>query len=308
MEKSLRTIIPDFDETIYETASGEESLNKYVKPLLENANTFYRVSSFFTPTAIKKVFSELSSCLKKNGDIKFIIGVHDSEKLIPVLNKLKTRNLESRFINAIEELISGELNNLLDVIENNNDFLIVLSELIHQKRISIKISSVRKDYESYLKNNAWPQYPSTFHAKSTILKDNNYTVVIGGSINFSNNGYGDNVEDVVVLGSWFSPKACRNAENQFNAIWENRHEDSYTIDFNESLRTIVTLMVSKSKTLKNKINPTMMNSFNINHLLWLTENSPLFYHHSFQKVNLLPHQKEVYRSLLSRWPIYGLVA
>ena len=116
MGKSLKQIIPDFTEAIYETHSGEESLNNYVKPLLENANLFYRVSSFFTPSAIKKVFSELSVCLQKGGEVKFVIGIHDSEKLLPILDKLNDCEPKSRLIDAVEELISGELDDILEII------------------------------------------------------------------------------------------------------------------------------------------------------------------------------------------------
>ena len=216
MGKSLRNTIPDFTEAIYETHSGEESLNKYLKPLLENSSLFYRVSSFFSPSAIKKIFLELFSCLQKGGDVKFVIGIHDSEKLIPILDKIRERDAQSRFICAVEELVNIQLNDLIEIIETNDDFIVVFSELIHQKHINIKIASVRKDYEVYLKTNNWPSNQSTFHAKTTILKDEEDTVIIGGTINFSNQGYGNNVEDVVILGSWFSPKACKQAENQFS--------------------------------------------------------------------------------------------
>ena len=308
MGKSLRNTIPDFTEAIYETHSGEESLNKYLKPLLENSSLFYRVSSFFSPSAIKKIFLELFSCLQKGGDVKFVIGIHDSEKLIPILDKIRERDAQSRFICAVEELVNIQLNDLIEIIETNDDFIVVFSELIHQKHINIKIASVRKDYEVYLKTNNWPSNQSTFHAKTTIFKDEEDTVIIGGTINFSNQGYGNNVEDVVILGSWFSPKACKQAENQFNEIWENNHKDTYTIDFNDSIRKIITLIVSKSEIIQKKINTIMNNSFNINHLIFLIQNSPLHYHRSFQKVKLLPHQSAAYRVLLSRWPICGLVA
>ncbi len=308
MVKSLKNIIPNFTEAIYKTQSGEESLNRYIKPLLENARLFYRVSSFFTPSAIKKILSELSACLQKGGDIKLVIGIHETEKLIPILDKIEERDIHSKFIIAIEELISGELNDLLDVIESDDEFLFVFSELIYQNHIKIKIAAVRKDYEFYLQNNFWPENYSTFHAKTTILKDENDTVIIGGTINFSNKGYGENVEDVVLLGSWFSPKACLNAELEFQQIWLNEHKDSYSIEFGQSLRKIVSQVINKSEKIKRKVHSTMNNNFNYNNLLCLIQNSPLYYHNSFEKVKLLPHQNEVYRTLLSRWPIYGLVA
>jgi SNF2 family DNA or RNA helicase len=308
MGKSLRNIIPDFTEAIYETHSGEESLNKYVKPLLLNSISFYRISSFFTPSAIKKIFSELFNCLQNGGDVKFIIGIHDSEKLIPVLNKISERDSKSKFIIAVEEIIYKELTDLIEIIESNDCFIDVLAELIYQKHINIKISAVRKDFEFYKQNNIWPNNQSIFHAKTSILKDENDSVIIGGTINFSNQGYGNNVEDVVILGSWFSPKACKIAEDQFFQIWENNHKDTFTIEFNESLRKVISSIVDKNEIIRKKIDIKMNNTFNINHLSYLIQNSPLFYHYSFRNVRLLPHQNQVYHKILSRWPIFGLIA
>lgn len=47
--------------------------------------------------------------------------------------------------------------------------------------------------------------------------------------------------------------------------------------------------------------------FQFNHFLDLI-NSPLFYQYSFKNVRLLPHQIGIYNTLLSRWPVKGLIA
>ncbi len=303
---SLKTTFHDFSHTIARIASGKKILEEYIKPLLSRSDCYYKISSFFTPSIIHSILLELDTCFRKKEQVKLIIGIHDSNKLIPVLDTIQNPNKNIKFQKAVEGIIQKGVEECLSVVENPRDFLFVFSELVSQNLIQIKIASVKKDYIEYLATGNWPEDDSTFHPKVSIFKDSRDTVVMNGSINSTNKGFGENIEDASFTGSWFSPNSVATYEQNFEEIWNGIHEDSQTFEFNESIRQIIDSVVQNSQFLKSVI-PSAEN-FSYENLRRLITESPLFYHYSFKNVRLLPHQYAVYNTMLSRWPIIGLIA
>lgn len=301
---SLRTSIPDFQDTIVKLESGKKILNGYIKPLLAESNNYYKISSFFSPSIIKSILFELNTCFQRRGSVKLIIGIHDSAKLIPVLDQIQNANKHDKFKIAVQKIISKNIEECLELLEHPKNFMYVFAEIIKQELIQIKIASVKKDFMNYATTGKWPENDSTFHPKVSIFKDIDDTVVMSGSINSTNKGFGDNVEEASFIGSWFSQKSVSFYEDVFKEIWEGCHSDSQTIDFNNEIREIVNEIMKSSKVFKRESSEYFSN-LTLNYLI---NNSPFFFHHSFDKVRLLPHQWLVYNLLLSRWPIVGLIA
>ena len=84
---------------------GQEILNKRIRPLLSASNLYHKVSSFFNPHIIISVFSELSQCFKAKGNVKLIIGIHDADKLTPILEVTNIDNRAAKFKTAVGKLL-----------------------------------------------------------------------------------------------------------------------------------------------------------------------------------------------------------
>jgi superfamily II DNA or RNA helicase len=302
----LKDAIQDFTDTKVAITSGRKILETYIKPLLEKSSFYYKISSFFSPNTIENILLQLDTCFRKKERVKLVIGVHDSAKLIPVLEEIQNPNRNEKLKIAVQNIIYTGIEECLASMEKPTDFLHVFAELVKQDLIQIKIASVKKDYLAYLNSGNWPENDSTFHPKVSIFKDSVDTVIMSGSINSTNKGYGDNVEEASFIGSWFSPSSVAYYENTFNDIWNGNHEESYTLDFNNEIKSVVDSIVKTSRSLKQA--SIVQTNFSYLQLTRLINDSPLFFHYSFKHIRLLPHQIGVYRLVLSRWPIIGLIA
>ena len=306
---SLKNSIPNFSEPIQEILSGNEILVKFVKPLLSESIYFDRISSFFSPSAIQLLFDEIILCIKKKGKIRLIIGVHDAEKLIPVLNYLNQIILNAKFKNAVSTVIEQELSNMIEFIEDSEDYREIFSELIRQDFVQIKIAAVKKDYDSFLKNGLWPSDDSTFHPKVSIFKNEDETVTLTGSLNFTNKGYGDNIENVNILGNWFSKIAVINTIKQFDDIWNNHSDLAVSLDFNNEIRDLVINVIKNSGQLSKHLNKVVQEFTKSNSDFFdYVFSSPFYSEWNLKTVSLMPHQKRVITEALSSFPVRSIIA
>lgn len=300
----LRTSISDFDDAIVRLEAGRKILDECIRPLLKESSTYYKISSFFSPSVVKGIIFELAECIRRKGSVKLIIGVHDSGKLIPVLDQIERTSKYDKFKLAVQKIVSDNIQDCIKLLDEPRNFLPVFAELINQNLIQIKIASVKKDFLAYEETGKWPENDSIFHPKVSIFKDDTDAVVMNGSINSTNKGFGGNTEQATFTGSWFSPKPVNAFLEIFDEIWNGTHGDSYTMEFNDEIRDVVKEIIQNSTAFKTDAK----DFFSSLHLGQLINSSPFFFHHSFNKVRLLPHQHAVYRLMLSRWPIAGLVA
>lgn len=306
---SLSKVFDNFDQPIQGIRKGNEILNSVVKPILSKTSKFDRISSFFSPDAIKLIFAELLNCISAGGRIRLIIGIHDCDKLI---NFLKLQNESSKTDNlrkAISLILQGEIVDVLNSIDNPEYFKTIFSELLNQELIKVKIAAVKKDFDSYEKYGVWPKNDSTFHPKISIFKnsDDSEVITVSGSVNFTNKGYGENIENYSVLGNWFAPRAVNESINDFENIWNNNSGDTISLDYNSDIKDIIKKVIDNSGTYKKYFLPLLGNQINKITFEKLLA-SPFFVEWNVNGVNLMPHQKRVVKEALSRYPIRAILA
>jgi superfamily II DNA or RNA helicase len=288
------------------TTKGLIIKKNIINPLLQRSQFYFRISSFFNPLIIKDIFEELSDNFKINGKVKLIIGIHESEKLIPVLRQLnefnRTLNKEELFRRAVNEVISSNLDECLKSSETPNSIFDIISKLIISEFLEIKISAIKSEFKYFENNGIWPETNSIFHPKFSIFKDDSGVVIVTGSINETINGYSNNIENCTCLGNWEYNDLVREHLNIFEDIWNNNHEEITTLEFNyefyEILKQFKTRYNHKFKTSKKSIQS----------LLEISKQNINYFHHFFEKVNLLSHQQLIYKICLSRWPIKAIIA
>jgi SNF2 family DNA or RNA helicase len=305
---SLKQIYSDFPTPPHmPAAKGQEILNKRIRPLLSGSTSYLKISSFFNPHTIISIFSELSQCFKAKGNVKLIIGIHDADKLIPTLDAIDLNNTEEKFKFAVGKIISQEIESCESLISDVNNFVYVLSELIKQEMVEIKIASTKSDYDFYLSNKTWPIDDNIFHPKISIFKDADESVVMTGSINSTKSGYGKNIEEANFRNSWEDLESTDQYNHTFWDIWNGTDRDSQTFPFDQDLKKLIKVVIENSETYKAQYKRIITPFFRYNDFLDVI-NGPLLFHQSFKKVRLLPHQIAVYKNILSRRPVKGLIA
>jgi hypothetical protein len=125
--------------------------------------------------------------------VKLIIGLHDSAKLIPVLDQLSQSDPDERYRRAVTKIVCSGFHDALKLLEEPGMFYGVMAELIRQDLIQIKIAAVKSDYTRYCITGKWPTDDAIFHPKVSLFKDGEFTVAMNGSINSTQKGFGENV-------------------------------------------------------------------------------------------------------------------
>lgn len=301
---SLKSEFEKFGPGILIT-EGNVILESRVKPLLKACKEYNRITAFFSPTVIKAIFTELSACLSSGGNIKLVIGIHDASKLIPVLNEIDKSDPQDRFVHAVKKILHNDIEACLKLMDHAQNIPKLFSELIRQKFIEIRFACVKRDYEKYEQTGEWPENDSLFHPKISIFRDDTDAVVLSGSVNETNKGYSTNVEHVKCINSWDNADIVSDYENTFELIWEGRHGSSRTIPFSNVFRDLIQMISTNSGEFKKLLEKNLLTSFDF---VQMMSNSPLFYPYSFTNVRLLPHQRSIYNTSLSRWPVRALIA
>jgi len=301
---SLRNIYSTFTSKSL-VSEGYRILEERFKPLLSHSNEYDRISAFFSPTLIKSIFSELTCCLRTGGKVRLVIGIHDGDKMTPVLDEIESKINEERFVQAVAKLIENGIEECMDLLDTNQNITRVFAELIKQDLIQVKFASVRKDYDYYIANGSWPTNDSLFHPKIAIFRDSSDVVVLKGSINETNKGYGGNVEEATSINSWDNTGLVQEFEQTFLEIWEGNHSVTKTIDFSSEFRGIISKISRQSTKFNQRKNEIALTEFEVQQYV---QDSPLLFCNGFQDVNLLPHQHSIVREALSRWPIRALIA
>jgi SNF2 family DNA or RNA helicase len=130
-----------------------------------------------------------------------------------------------------------------------------------------------------------------------------------GSLNFTNKGYGDNIENVNILGNWFSNIAVINTIKQFDDIWNNHSDLAVSLDFNNEIRDLVINVIKNSGGLSKHLNKvvqefTKSKSDFFDYLF----SSPFYSEWNLKSVSLMPHQKRVITEALSSFPVRSIIA
>lgn len=301
---SLKSVYQTFDRRVL-VCSGKKILENRVKPLLKETTKYHRASAFFSPLIIKSIFKELSICLQSGGEVRLVIGLHDGDKLIPVLNEIEENDRERKFKTAVSRILKNDIKDCLKLLEDIRNLPKIFSELIDQNLIKVKFASVKQDYNSYLETGQWPADDSLFHPKISLFYNKDEIVAISGSINETNKGYGNNIEQATTVNSWEHQEIILNHEEDFNKIWNDNHDEAITIDFGEQFREIINQIVERSDEYRKIVRDTRMTMHDLKNELADCQN---YFQLFFDDVELMPHQQQIYKNALSRWPVKALLA
>jgi superfamily II DNA or RNA helicase len=322
------------------SGKGKEITEKITKPLLNASTNYDRVSGYFSPSALRILIEEFASVWKSGGTIRLIMGFHDQSKIFD-----ESILAASDVKQAVSLALQGQIKEIRKHLDGRQKE--VISELCTQRAIQVRLAIPPRKYDRVIKNQKWDKHGPIFHSKFAIfhreqqqskpgffkkainsilgtsgvsiphaeiwqsanmrLINGAEFVVVTGSQNDSQTAFEDNVEDALVH------RSSEPSEKKYASYFVDRFEDLW---WKSSEMSDVVLVPFDSEFMEfmDEVSGGKTGERNYPKLLTLDQFygavslSPVYHSHMLPNVGLMPHQMNVYRDTLSRWPIRGLIA
>ncbi len=272
--------LKDLDIKVSYAGKGGDILKHFVLPSIDSCIRYDRVTSFYTVESLLAISQGIDSLYRKHGKMRLIIGIHSfpGEILDAVTRK---KYLKNQITEIRNKLILG-IESIKDSLEKQR--LATLAWMIEDNLLEIKTADVIGE--------------GIFHPKTLILADENDDKIVAiGSPNETSSGLGGNFEQVMVAKSWEQPDAVIVQEDFFDSLWNNKLEETITLDVTEETVDIIkqglgsyysspSLHISTKENLI-KISSSMLSNF------FVSGDIPALY----------VHQERAVIDALSRWPV-----
>lgn len=200
---------------IYYSLPKENITDEIFIPAIQASKSLDIMTGWFSSGAIAELSTGLSYFLKNtNGRVRIVT--------CPVISNQDQIAIEKGAKNPPEVLADFFSNYIDDVYSKTaleKHSLNCMSYLISEKRLEIKLA--------YMKDKK-----ALFHKKINILCDDNDTLVITGSTNFTPKGLRRNEEQANLHRSWASSdenNTIIQIKNEFKSSWEKGNTDSYVL-------------------------------------------------------------------------------
>lgn len=272
--------LKDIDIKVSYAGKGGDILNSFLLPSIGASVHYDRVTSFYTVESLLAISQGIDSLYRKHGKMRLIIGIHSfpGEFIDAVTRK---KYLEDQ-IEEIRKNLRLGIETIKDSLERQR--LATVAWMIEDGLLEIKTADVVGD--------------GIFHPKTLLLADEKGNRIAAiGSPNETSSGLGGNFEQVMVAKSWEQPDAVSVQEEFFDSLWNNKLEDTITIDVTESTSEIIkqglgtySYISKKNQSTQNdliKESATMLSNF------FVSGDIPALY----------VHQERAVIDALSRWPV-----
>lgn len=202
---------PDYD------SESDNILQQFYLPVLSRAKRYYRLSGFFSSSALAVAARGIAAFIRNDGNMKLIVGARLQKSDIEAIREGK-ENPEK----VLSEIMLRDLNGIEDEIIR--DHVRALGWLIAKGHLDIKIAIVIDnyglplDYDTALKK-------GIFHQKVGIFEDKDGNLIsFSGSVNESATAWEDNIEEFKVFRSWIMGEVEHLASDnkKFEKYWNGQ--------------------------------------------------------------------------------------
>ena len=267
--------------------NGINILNDFLIPVLSNAVSYDRLTSFYTIESLLSISQGIEALFEKGGKMRLIIGIHSVP--MEVLDAVSKSDAFKAQISEIRESVRRDIASLTDLLEKKK--IATIAWMIEDGLLEIRIVDVEGD--------------GIFHPKMMILEDEaGKSVAAIGSPNETKNGLGSNVEQLAVSMSWEIQDAVDEPKRYFESIWFNNYEGVYCLDITEELAEDI--RTSLGSGFENPNNNKGINT--ITQAISASKRMPAYFFVSGDIPALYMHQERAVLDALSRWPVRVLLA
>jgi len=239
MLKDIETLKPTY------RSFADDFDNDFLSPCYRESIKLDRGSGYFSLKSLLLSFDGLLKFIKNGGVIRLICNPELSIEDIALIDA--SINLKDTVISKLLKQI--DIDNI-DITEHQIDKLDVICNLISTERLTIKIA--------YMPG-------GIYHEKVGVFTDyNGDKVYFCGSNNATVQANIHNYESFHVTFSWFDQMGeIRDAESNFEKLWNNEIPQLEVIDFPEAVRNKMFDNYKRSDTLENAIQKCIRSSSNL---------------------------------------------
>lgn len=216
-------------KSIYSTDS-DDIANSFYVPVLSEANSYKRVSGYFSSAALALFANGIEELYHNNGRYQLLISNQISESDFELIKKgYKDRK-------HFEKNIEENLKDYSSLTTNQKKNFSNLAYLIEIGVIDIKVGFT---------------HSGLFHSKYGIISDyDNNKIYFSGSLNETRSAFLKNYESITVIKSWTNEtdkETIMSQENRFDLLWNNKAGNFVFVkEFNEILESTL-INFSKGK-------------------------------------------------------------
>lgn len=268
--------------------NGIDILNDFLLPLLSDAVSYDRLTSFYTIESLLAISQGIESLFENGGKMRLIIGIHS----VPteVLDAVSKSEAFSTQISEIRESVKRDIASLTDFLEKKR--IATIAWMIEDGLLEIRVVDVEGD--------------GIFHPKMMIFDDaNGDSVAAIGSPNETKKGLGSNVEQLAVSMSWEIQDAVNEPKKYFESLWFNKFEGVYCLDITEEIAEDIRISLGSGFENPNK---KVKGLDTITQVISASRRMPAYYFVSGDIPALYMHQERAVIDALSRWPVRVLLA
>ena len=257
------------------SSSKDNILKDFYIPILSESTTYKRIAGFFSSTSLTIAAKGILNLIENNGTMQLIVS--------PKLNQDDLITIKNYYENPedfIEKIMLKELDNFYDEFSKNHIF--ALGWMLSKNKLEIKVAIPSHEVLNYYDSLEVIAKTAIFHQKIGILIDSQENIIsFSGSINETENGWLNNIEEFKVFRSWENNELeyLYNDLENFSEFWNGNSKNVKICSLPEAIKN---KMIDISPNEISKIKIDYSNSFH----------KPII-----KKISLHPHQKIA----ISKW-------
>ncbi len=274
---------------------GQQLLLEFVRPVLDLAVQYDRITSFFSTQSLLAIADGIESLRQKKGKMRLVLGIHDVPHELAQAALTNDKNI-ALLIEMVEERLLQQASTIEDVLVK--DRLAAIAWMMKDGLLEVRVAAPI----AYQVGG-----PGIFHNKSFVFRDMSGNVVAAvGSPNETVAGLGNNYEEITVFKSWQDPAGYTKKQmDKFESIWSSSQPGLVVrpLDIEFAERLLATL---RPRSVFQDRTPRLDDL-----LGKILEEAPKMATYeivSGRSYALFPHQERAYLDALSRRPIRTLLA
>lgn len=281
-------------EITYEGSAGQ-ILRDFVLPVVEVAERYDRLTSFFNVGALLAISEGLEQLRRRSGQMRLVLGIHDVPAELAEA-RIKSEMWAASVVREVRERLLSEASTLTD--ELHRDRLATLAWMIRDGFLQVRVAVPRRADGTAA--------ATIFHSKRLLFHDSVGDVITAsGSPNETVPGLEGNYEELTVHMSWRdSSDYVRRHVESFQKLWDDGRDDVYVRDLDPSFAS--ELLHRIDRPLRPAYEAAVEDTAAA--ILHESARSPAFWALNSGPVALYPHQERAVLDALSRWPVRVLLA
>lgn len=279
-------------EAFYE-GWGDEISQAAINPILREAFSYDRLSSYFTISSFLSIADGLEKIWRRKGSIRLVMGLHDLDEDVLLASKMSGSSDFFQTFDSIKQRILNQVS--------------ALEDEMHAKRIETFALMLRDGFVS-LKVASHPQGTGAaiFHNKRFIFRDDAGDTITGSSgMNETVRGLTRNYDELTLQRSWLDTGGqLEKHVESFERLWAERVPNLVVREVDPEF-SLELLAASQQRRKPLEAPKDLSSGFSLENAI---KSCPSYFFIAQDGLSLFPHQERVVLEATDSFPIRKMFA